>query len=432
MLFRKDKRKKYRDNPAVNIYFAAVEEASAARSIGAVLKKDGRNLLIDRDSYPLQRFERIFLAGSGKASIPMAKAVSAVYGEKFAGNLIVSNTGGARFTKMKILNGGHPYPTRQSFSAGTAMHQFFREMELKDFFIYVLSGGTSAMMESSYGGLSFDEWNEMTRTLQNEGLSIYELNILRRKLSQLKGGNLGRITNAHGIVLLISDVLGDDLQTIGSGPFYGSSPEAEDVKKVLLKYELVDKLPKKVLVELMKERSTTEAVSFPHYVLANNRTALSGAAREAKQRGYHTVVVDDRLSGEASDAAFDILKKIRSYTGARPACLLFGGETTVTVKGKGIGGRNQELALNVLLSMRDSDQFDFLSAGTDGIDGPTPFAGAFINRQVLQKAAEKKLDPRQYLERNDSHSFFRELGIGGLDIGQTATNVGDIVVALLP
>ncbi len=426
------KKKKLEDIPILNIFQAAVEEVRSISFMTRSIRFKDRKLIIEGEEYDLKRFKKIYLAASGKAAIDMAKSMTALYPGKFSGNLVVSNHYGARFTRLKIMEGGHPYPTRRSFACGKAMVRLFESMEMNDFFIYLLSGGSSSLMEMTYGGVNYDMWHDVTEMLQKEGLSIFELNVLRKKLSRIKGGNLGRMTSAHGVVLIVSDVPDNDFATIGSAPFYPSEPEMETIKKIILKYELVDKLPKNILTELIRERPKQVHTGYPHYILAHNKMALVGAVRKAKAMNYTCIIVDEKVRGEAREYGHHVAKVAKSYESAnQPTCLVFGGETTVKVRGTGLGGRNQELVLSAMAELKNSRNISILSAGTDGIDGPTPMAGAYFTPEILDAWQESGLSIDEFLENNDSFHFFKKLKQGHIETGHTGTNVGDVIIALI-
>lgn len=425
-------KKKYEQIKIIQIFMAGLDEVRPLEFIPKSISYKDNKLIIAQDEFDLKRFKNIYLAGSGKAAIDMAKAFSIVYPDKFKSNLIISNHYGARFTRLKIMQGGHPYPNKKSFAAGKAMYQYFKKMEMNDFFIYLLSGGSSALMEMTYGGLNYEDWSAITEIFLKEGLTIFETNMLRKKLSKIKSGNLGRLTSAHGVVLVASDVIDNDFSTIGSAPFYSSDLDTEKIKKILIKYDLIDKLPKPVVQELVRERPQQTHISYPHYIVAYNKMAIMGAVRYARSLKYKVLIIDEKVSGEAVEYGRSIARVAKTYENTRePMCLVYGGESTVRVRGKGLGGRNQELVLSAMEELKNCTNISILSVGTDGIDGPTNMAGAYFTPEILENFNQSKLDTKPYLENNDSYHFFKKLKKGHIELGNTGTNVGDIMIALI-
>jgi hydroxypyruvate reductase len=273
---------------------------------------------------------------------------------------------------------------------------------------------------------------KLTRRLMKCGATIHEMNTVRKHISLIKGGQLAKLAAPATVVtLILSDVVGDDLDVIGSGPTVPDWSTVDDASRVLHKYSI----PSIPLHETPKPNDLAFARS-QNVIVGNNRVALIAAAQKARQMGYRPVVLSSFVQGESRDVAFmhaaiakEILVKDRSRSA--PVCVLSGGETTVTVRGNGLGGRNQEFVLAGAIALGGFAPFTWLSAGTDGIDGPTDAAGAIADHDTLRHAEAAGLDPRRFLAENDSYRFFDMLGTL-LKIGPTGTNVMDINVLLLP
>lgn len=412
------------------------------------------------ERFDLGRYERIVALGVGKASARMAQAVEEILGGRLAGGLVAVPAGASiPLRRVKLIEAGHPVPDGESARAGREMARLAREGDERTLFVNLISGGGSALLaaplewEDGQGrlALSLEEKRETTRLLLASGAAIQEFNCVRKHLSMVKGGRLAALMHpAESLNLILSDVVGDRLDTIASGLTSPDETTYRQARAVLRKYGLEDRLPAAARAVL----EAGEAGRIPetpkpgdpvfrgvHNVLiGTNRSALLAARSKAEELGYRTAVLSSRLTGEAREAA-RVLLGIGQDIGqggllpARPACLLAGGETTVTVRGKGRGGRNQEMALAFLAGMAEdpagSSGLYFLAASTDGRDGPTDAAGAFATPRALQAAGRAGLDAPAYLAGNDSYGFFDRIGFL-YRTGPTHTNVCDIQVLLAP
>jgi hydroxypyruvate reductase/glycerate 2-kinase len=385
-------------------------------AIKAVMPKS----LIENSSYikTLSK-HKIHLFGSGKASVEMAKEMESIFGENIVDGLVISPYF-ANLKRVEVFESSHPLPSQRSITAAKKLIEKFEKLDEDDLFIYLLSGGTSALIELPQDGLSIDDFIKTTNLLLQNSVPIEDINIIRKQLSKIKGGKLASFTKAKGVVLVISDVIGDDLETIGSAPLFHDRSTPYDAKEVLQKYKLFDKVPKAV-VDILKHKSFTDKTDYiEHIIIGSNKIALQHAKNRAVELGYSCEIVTDSLSGDVKIAAdkivSDILKSDKDV-------LLFGGETTVNVKGKGKGGRNQELCLEVLKRIKDKPNITFLSAGSDGIDGNTKVAGGVVKSSYYHE------DIDSFLKSNDSYNFLkREDAL--LVTGATGTNVMDIMIAM--
>ncbi|OPY90726.1 MAG: putative hydroxypyruvate reductase [Syntrophus sp. PtaU1.Bin208] len=426
---------------AYEIFSEALKAVLPETLVRDTLKIDGEELLVADCRYPLTYGGKLFVFGSGKASVGAAKAVTEILGDRIAGGLVVSNDE-AELIRIDVAVGSHPIPDVRSVHAAERLMEGFAGLSEEDFFIYLLSGGSSSLIEKPIPPLSLGDLQETSRLLLQAGAPIDEMNAVRKHLSRIKGGRLGRMTKARGVVLVISDVIGDDLETIGSAPLYRDRSSYSDVSDILSRYALWERMPEAVRALVEKGRAweiedtpKTANPNIDHFVVGSNRKALRKAKEKAESLGMKTHIVTSRMKGEAREVAKSIVSigreiLVNRSPGQSPLCLLFGGETTVTVRGKGKGGRNQELCLAALREIRDSRGLLLLSAGTDGIDGNSEAAGALVDAALWKRARELNLSVEDFLERNDSSPFLEQAG-GRIVTGPTGTNVMDMAILLI-
>jgi glycerate 2-kinase len=392
--------------------------------------------------FAITKGSRIHVFGSGKASIGAAKVLEDILQDRIADGLIVSNYYDSSLNKINVCVGAHPTPDERSISAAERLISGLSVLSKDDLFLYVLSGGSSSLIEKPVSPLTTDELQSVSRLLMNAGASINELNAVRKHLSMIKGGRLGQMTKARGIVLVISDVIGDDLETIGSAPLYRDSSTFRDVWDILSKYNLCNRVPAavKAIVEeglagLSQETPKQPPFNIEHLIIGNNMNALQRAREKSLSLGINGYIMTSRLRGEARDVAKAILSigeevAISRNPFDRPVCLIFGGETTVTVHGEGKGGRNQEMCLSALREIGNRSNMVFLSAGTDGIDGNSEAAGAIVDYGSYYKIQSLGLRIDGYLQNNDSNSLFEQTG-DLIITGPTGTNVMDMTILLI-
>ncbi len=375
---------------------------------------------VQGQEFGLKKEQKIHIFGSGKAAVEMAKALlEHIPKERVAGGLIVSNYNG-EVDGLDVMLGSHPIPTQKSIDVANEMLKRMGALDEDDFFIYLLSGGSSALMELPAFGLGLGELEELNSLLLKSGMKIDEINVVRKYFSQIKGGGLASKVKANGLVLTISDVIGDDLHTIGSAPMLSETKDIDLILKIVDRYKIFDKLPKKIqtILSSRKEASQNLAKIFPHFIIASNRVALQAAKKRAKDLGFKAEIVTDRLEGDVKDVARYIINSSKKYP---QKVLLFGGEPTVVVKGSGKGGRNSELTLWVLKMMDGFDDFTFLSGGSDGIDGNSDAAGGVVCREDLRE------DIDSYLANNDSYHYLKRQN-SLLVTKESGTNVMDIMI----
>lgn len=447
---------------AKKIFLKGVERVDSRILLDYALSLEGERLFVRHAEgsfeYRLSDYRHLIVAGMGKASAVLAKGLEGILGDRIEDGFIVTKAlAGIECSRVRLYEGGHPVPDERSAAAGAkmlALAEKVRSYEAsgeRALVIVLISGGGSALLSAPTEGISLEDKAVTTKLLLGSGATIQELNAVRKHLSAVKGGRLAEAFAPASILsLILSDVIGDDLDAIASGPTVPDSATWESAQRVLVDRAVWDKVPPSVravfLEGLAGTRPDTPKAGSSAFratktvLVGNNMIALRSAEAEARKLGYNTLLLTSRLVGEAREMAklfVALAGDIAQYglPQGRPACILAGGETTVTLKGKGMGGRNQEMALAVLAALDSSRpghrEMLFLSAGTDGNDGPTDAAGAFASAALMEKAAAQELDPRDYLAMNDSYHFFSKVD-GLLKTGSTGTNVCDMQILILP
>lgn len=433
----------------IEIVNKAIASADSASAMRRRLKLEGERLKIGTHEFDLSRIEKIIVVGGGKASGNMAEVLEEILGDKVTGGVVNVPEGMAskyRARKIDLVEAGHPLPTEAGVRGAEKMMKLVSGLGPKDLVICLLSGGGSALVTLPADGISLDEMRETTQLLLKSGASIQEVNAVRKHLSRVKGGQLAKAAHpARVITLLVSDVVGDRLDTIASGPTHPDQTTFSDALAVVEKYGIAEKVPGNVLKRLKggaegKEPETPKPGekyfrNTFHEIIASNADAVGAAAGIGKSHGFNVSTLTTAMQGEAREVgahlaatAKEVMKVGKPVS--RPALLISGGETTVTVKGEGVGGRNQELVLSAAIGISGLENVVVASFSTDGIDGPTDAAGAVADGFTLERAKHLGLDSKAYLERNDSYSFFK--GLGDLLVtGPTGTNVMDVTCLIL-
>ncbi len=409
---------------ALQIFRAALEASDPYAAVLRHLKFDGRTLIAGGRRYRITDFDRIQVIGAGKASAAMARAVEHVLGRLIKGGVICVPEGtAAKLRRVELNPSGHPIPDERGERGAQRILEIAREAGPRDLLICVISGGASALMPAPSPLLTLAAKQEITRKLLNAGATIHELNTVRKHLSLIKGGQLAAAAYPASVLsLILSDVIGDDLDVIGSGPTVGDSSTAQQAESLLRKFGVT--VPTGVLLE------TPKVTQAHNVIVGSNRLAMDAAAKKAKELGYRTLVLSSSVDGETREIArmhAAILKEILTAGRPvrRPACLLSGGETTVTVRGNGLGGRNQEFVLAAAIALEGFGPATIFSAGTDGLDGPTNAAGAIADERTPLAGA------REFLDNNDSYRFFEQID-ALVKTGPTGTNVMDVRILLVP
>lgn len=413
------------------IFRAGVASADPASALARVLHREGRDLVVAGEALP--DAARVFALALGKAAVPMARALARLAGDRLAAGLAVAPAGqGADVDGFSVREAAHPVPDARSERAGREALAFVAAVPREDALLVLLSGGTSSLTTCPASGLSLGDLAVTTRLLLASGAPIDELNAVRRRLSAVAGGRLAAAAGAARIdVLVISDVAGDRFEVIGSGPFAADPGGGGDVVRMLSRRRVWSALPAAVRAHLERGRAEVPARSgVRHVLLASNRTAIEGAREAAQREGLRAVILAEELGGEAREAGArvaQLARAARARPDAPPACLIAGGETTVTVRGRGKGGRSQELALAAAIALEGEPEVVLLAAGTDGADGPTDAAGAFADGGTVARARALGVFADAALADNDAYGFFAREG-GLLRTGATGTNVRDLVL----
>lgn len=434
---------------ALQIFRAAIDAVTPARLVSEAVHREGDLLHIGTSSLSLASCKRILVIGAGKVSSQMARALEDILGSRITAGLVTTKYGhGVSCSCIRVVEAGHPVPDENTLHATGRMLDLVRSAGEQDLILCLLSGGGSALLELLPEGISLGEFRRTNELLLRSGATIEEINAVRKHLSRVKGGQLARIVGpATCVSLILSDVVGDSLQTIASGPTAPDTTTFADALEVVRRHGIESRLPGAILEYLQggsrgRFPETLKAgdpvfEQVWNVIVGNSMMALRAAEEKARALGYTALVLTSRMQGEAREAArfiAGIIQEIRlsDIPCAKPACVLLGGETTVTVRGRGTGGRNQELALASLLAM-EGTKGDYLiaSCGTDGTDGPTEAAGALASPAVLERAVRSGLQAGKFLAENDSFTFWKK--VEGLVVtGPTGTNVMDVVIALVP
>jgi hydroxypyruvate reductase len=435
---------------AARIWSAALRAVDAEPAVRKVLKRNGSILEIGKKRYDLGKIRKLWVLGAGKAAAPMGRAVERILGKYVAGGILVTKYGhGHPLKRLDVIEAGHPLPDSNSVASANRMMGLIRtQICADDMVLCLFSGGASSLLISPADGISLEDKLECTRLMINSGADIRELNAVRKHLSTIKGGGLARLlTPAKTVALVLSDVVGDDLSTIGSGPLAPDPTTFGDCLNILQKLRIAEQLPVAVrrrlkagvkgrIAETPKKRDPVFQ-GIEHAYVGNNAQACKAAAREAGKLGYRAMILTSRLEGDNGEAArfhMSIAEEIALHNRPvrRPACLISGGETTVKVSGKGMGGRNQEFVLHCVRTLANlSTPCVVASLGTDGTDGPTDAAGAIADNASLVHSLDYGSDfLSKSLADNDSYQFFKSLD-DLIITGPTRTNVMDLHLILL-
>jgi glycerate 2-kinase len=431
---------------AEHIFLSGVRGVLPGQVINDNVNLQGAILKIGDQSYDLGKYRNIFVIGAGKASASLGHYLERKLGDRITGGHIVTKYGYyCKLKKIKVTEAGHPIPDENSFAATSEIISIADSAAEDDLVICIWSGGGSSLLADYPDSSNRQEIMFFNDMLVRCGAAIDEINIVRKHLSKVKGGQLARhIWPAASITIYMSDVIGDRPDVVASGPTVPDNSNFREALQVVEKYGLLNDMPASLLrfiyegvqglqPDTPKSGSQEFSRSWLH-LAGNNMTALKASAREAAEMGFSVHIITGDLAGETAQASAFIVETINKYRNnsslSRPVCLLFGGETTVKVTGDGIGGRNQHLALHTAMAIRDIPGITFLSAGTDGNDGNSDAAGAVVDSETAHLALSMNADPSLFLQNFDSYSFFRSVG-GHVYTGPTMTNVMDIAIAII-
>ena len=432
----------------LHIFNTAVAAVQPAQLIPAHLFIEDGMLHIFDQQFAINVLQNIYVIGAGKASAAMAKITEEILGNLITAGIVVTKYGHSLpLQKIICKEAAHPVPDENGVKATAEIITLLHQASENDIVIFLISGGASSLWIDIPQGAALSDIQQTFEMLLKSGADIYEMNTVRKHLSAIKGGQLLRhAPQTSFFSVIISDVPGDDLSVIASGPTVPDNTVFEDAFSILKKYNLQSRLPDTVIEHINKgikgkikdtPKKGDEIFKNSHTkIIGSNSIALEAARVTAMELGYYIGSVSDQLKGDASTVGRELIQECIQYSGSKPACFLFGGETTVIVTGNGKGGRNQQMALSAYLELSynrekpSTNKITFLSAGTDGTDGPTDAAGAIVDGHSILLNNKIKLDANEYLYSNNAYHFFEQTG-GLIKTGPTQTNVMDIVVIIV-
>ena len=432
-------------NNAKEIFLAGVEIVKPDILIPHFVSLENDVLKIENHRFQLAEIRNIYLTGAGKASALMAKAIENILGSRISSGHIVTKYGHAVPLKYAfVTEAGHPVPDENGVKGTESILSIVNKASKNDLVICVISGGGSALLTDIPDGCTLNDLKILTDLLLKSGANINEMNCIRKHLSKVKGGMLSSAAYPARVVsLILSDVIGDPLDVIASGPTAPDPTTFKDALDIIEKYGIKDKIPagitkilneglNKIRKETLKESDEAFKLTT-NLIIGNNKLALKKASKKAEALGYTTKIITDSLHSDVEDVADYIFSKLIKYRNEKPgkkSCLLFGGEPTIKITGDGLGGRNQHLALLMAQKINGINGVVFLSGGTDGTDGPTDAAGAIAEPETLKRSEALGLDINKYISDCDSYNFFRQEG-GLIKTGPTQTNVMDLIMVLI-
>jgi glycerate 2-kinase len=429
---------------ATAIFQAGLNAANPGGAILRHVRLEGDTLWVGESAYHLPDVENIWVVGMGKASAAMAQPLLELLGDRIRDGVIVVKYGHGLFLPgIEVFEAGHPLPDEDGVEGVGEMVRLLERTGPGDLVLCLISGGGSALSPAPPPGVTLEDKQDVTRLLLASGATIHEINTVRKHLSRIKGGQLVRLAHpARVISLILSDVVGDDLDTIASGPTVPDGGTFQDAVQILKNRRIYDTTPSPILAYLESgirgevpethKMGESSLADVQNLIVGSNAQALLAAEDKATELGYAASVILGYEEGEASEVAqaHVALAREARAKGSPPSCLLTGGETTVTLKGDGWGGRNQEFALAAALGLEGMRGVVLLAGGTDGTDGLTDAAGALVDGTSVSRGRAAGMEAQAYLDRNDSYHFFQPLG-DLLVTGPTLTNVMDLRIILL-
>ena len=430
----------------LSIINSGIDSAKPSKLMKDKIKYIDGILYINNEAFDLKRFDKVFVIGFGKPSALMALEIENILGKRISDGLIITNnTDHSHLDIIKVKIGNHPILDERVVTASKEILDICNQTTGKDLVICLISGGGSALFEQLPEKINLKDLQDLNRLLLHSGSSIDEINKVRKCFSLVKNGRLLQfIKPAKCLSLIISDVVGDHLESIASSPTYYDSTSFKKAYEILQLYNLLERLPANIS-EFMFEGLGNESEKLipdnTKYCLGNiiigrNYESLKAAEETAREFNLNTMILSSKIRGEAREVAKVFSAVIEEINNSdipipKPACIIAGGETTVTVNGNGMGGRNQELALSTLMSLKDSNaRFAFASCGTDGIDGDTLAAGGFVENKMWDIIKSKNISPEEYLISNDSFHFLKAVD-GLIHIPPGQTNVMDIMTGII-
>lgn len=430
-----------------HIMAAALAAVDPRNAVHNFVQRDGNSLQINDQHYDLGSIKRVFVVGAGKAGAPMAVAAAEILGERLTAGLVIVKEGYAgeqtSLGPLRIVEGGHPLPDARGVTAAEQIAQMLAQASHDDLVLALISGGGSALLTLPAPGLTLDDKIGLTDVLLRCGATINEINTLRKHISRIKGGRLAELAAPAPVAtLVLSDVIGSPLDVIASGPTVPDPTTFTDAWAIVERYAIADQLPPNIRTYLLQGRAGMIAETpkpgdplfdrVQNVIVGSNEIAALAAAETAQKLGFNTLILSTYLEGEARTVGgvlATIAREIALHDRPlpTPALVLAGGETTVTIRGDGRGGRNQELALGAVRGLAGLRETTLVALATDGGDGPTDAAGAVVTGETLGQAQAQQLNPDHFLRRNNAYHFFAPLNDLLLP-GPTLTNVNDLTL----
>lgn len=431
---------------AEQIFLAGVDSVLPDKLISRNMILKGNLLHIGQQKIPLGKTENIYVIGAGKASAIMASEVGKILGDRIKdGHIIVKYGYASEIKSIRVSEAGHPFPDANGFRATRSLLEIARKADTNDLVICLLSGGGSSLLCDCPEGLTPDDLILVNKLLVNSGACISEINAVRKHLSGVKGGQLANAVYPATLVsLILSDVPGDRTDVIASGPTAPDPTTFVDAIEVLEKFDIKASLPSRI-INFLYDGATCKRPETPkpgdtifekttNFIIGTNRLALESARQKAQEFNINAVIIEDELQGDTDSVAEYLVDTAMRFNNdkdeVKPVCILFGGETTIKMTGKGAGGRNQHLAMLCARLLQDKPGITILSAGTDGTDGSTRAAGAVVDSGTVSYAISNGIRPEKYLKDFNSYNFFKKTA-GHIITGPTMTNVMDIVVIIV-
>jgi len=405
---------------ALEILEAGYDAINTEKVISSKVKVENNHIFINGKDINLESYKRVFFVGIGKCAADAAISFEKLLGEHLSGGIVI-DVRGVTLQKITSHIGTHPLPSEENIAAAQSIKEMLEDMTENDLVIAVISGGGSALLCLPHD-MKCDMLTNITKDLMGKGASINELNTVRKHLSEIQGGQFAKLAYPATVVSVIfSDVPGDDISIVASGPTVLDTTTKEDAERILVEYDVLTtcKLPSCEVLETPKEEKYFKKVD--NILLLTNEVALSAMKEKAEEMGYRALIADSKVEGEASTAGKLIAAQAKVGT-----CMLYGGETTVTLKDGGKGGRNQEFVLGSLPYIKENSVI--VAAASDGWDN-TDVAGAIGDEEILEKARGLSLLPEKFLESNESYDFFKKVG-GHINTGRTGSNVSDLYFTL--
>ena len=433
------------------IYTSAIDSVNPKNAVKSHMRIEKSTLVVSAPggdaSFDLRRFKKIYVVGAGKATALMASAAEEIFGTSITRGCISVKYGYTAPLKfIETIEASHPVPDEQGVLASKKICGILDETGKDDLVISLISGGGSSLLPFPPEDVSLEDKRAATGLLLKSGASIHEVNAVRKHLSRVKGGNLARRAAPSTVInLMMSDVVGDNMDVIASGLFVPDNSTFASALEILKKYHIDDKVPPAVYSHIsagargdIEENPGTGDGAFrktTNIIIASNIIALKAARNTADGLGYHTMILSSLIEGDTQGAAqihAAIAREVHASGNplSKPACVISGGETTVVVKGNGLGGRNMEFALQASTLIDGYDNITMASIGTDGSDGPTDAAGAIADGTTLRRALSMGIKVKTYLESNDSYHFFEKTG-DLVITGPTNTNVMDVRIMII-